>query len=211
MHRLIAALLVAAIAQACLAAPPSQPIAASVAERMQRRFDQHPVLRAEFTQEKQMAAFRKPLVSRGRLVLSRGEGMAWRIDSPLRLTYVMTESRILEIDEAGKLSVRSSRDVPGIEQVGRIFRALISANFDVLGNTFTIHQEGEPNAWRVTLVPRPGPIAQFMRQIRLSGGRHVDRVSIEEVSGDLTTISFRSFAEDDALAVDERAWFGASR
>ena len=206
MRRLITALFLSVTAGTCAA---STPAAADVATRIQRRLEQYPVLRAEFTQEKQMAAFKKPLLTRGRLVLARGEGVVWQIDAPLKLTYAMSESRIVEIAEDGKATVRNAKDLPGIVQVGRVFRALLSANLDALADTFTVAQDGTPEAWRFVLTPKAGPVSQFMRRIRLTGSRYVDRIVIEETNGDTTTIVFRSFTEHNALTADERAWFGA--
>lgn len=206
MRRLIAVLFLSFAAGTCAS---STPAAADIATRIQHRLEQYPVLRAEFTQEKQMAAFKKPLLTRGRLVLARGEGVVWQINTPLKLTYVMSERRIIEIAADGRATVRSAKDLPGIDQVGRVFRALLGANLDALADTFSVSQEGTPDAWRFVLTPKPGPVSQFMRRIRLSGSRYVDRIVIEETNGDTTSIVFHSFTEHNALSADERGWFEA--
>lgn len=184
------------------------PDAASLSAQFASRLEQHPVLRAQFIQEKQMAAFKKPLVTRGRLVFVRGEGVLWKIEAPLKLTYVLTDNRIVEIGEDGKAIARSAKEVPGIEQVGRVFRALLGAQTSAVADIFTIAPEGTPDAWRMTLSPKPRPLSQFMRQIRLAGGRHVEHIDIEEANGDKTAIAFRNTSEHDSPSAEERAWFG---
>ena len=155
-----------------------------------------------------MAAFKKPLQTRGRLVFARGQGVIWQIDAPLKLTYVLGEDRIVEISEDGIAQVRTARDIPGLAQVGSLFRALLGAQTEALAELFTITPEGAIDAWHLTLVPKPGPIAQAMREIRMSGNRHVERIRIEEANGDSTTLVFRNLREDRALLPAERERFG---
>lgn len=209
MRLLIAALFLAAAATASAAAAEPAPNAADVSMRLNRNLEQHPVLRAEFVQEKHMAAFKKPLVTRGRLVFVRGEGVLWKIESPLKLTYVLADNRIVEIGEDGAARTRTAQDVPGLAQVGQVFRALLGAQTDALAGYFTIAAQGSPEAWRLVLTPRPGPLGQFMRQIQLAGARHVERIRIEEAGGDATVIAFRDIAEQDSLSAQERSLFGA--
>jgi hypothetical protein len=47
-----------------------------------------------------------------------------------------------------------------------------------------------------------------MREIRMSGGRHVERIRIEEANGDSSTLVFLNTTEDRALAPAERERFG---
>lgn len=203
MQRLIAALLIAVAAGAWAA-----PTADDLTLRLNQRLSQHPVLRAEFVQEKRMAAFKRPLVTRGRLVFVRGQGVLWIIEAPLRLTYVLTDDRIVEIGEDGKAQTRTVQEVPGLAQVGRVFRALLGAQTDALKDMFTVAPEGSPDAWQLVLTPKPGPVGQYMRQIQLAGSRHVDKIRIEEGNGDATTISFRNTSESDSASAEERARFG---
>ncbi|MBP9713925.1 MAG: outer membrane lipoprotein carrier protein LolA [Sterolibacterium sp.] len=179
-----------------------------LAARMAQRFEQTPVIRAEFMQEKAMAAFKKPLMTRGRLVFARGQGVIWKIEAPLRLTYVLGEDRITEMGEDGVAQVRTAQDVPGLAQVGRVFRALLGAQTEALRELFTIAPEGSVDAWRLQLTPKPGPLAQAIKKIQLAGGRHVERIRIEEGNGDATTIAFSHTSEDRMLTSAEREAFG---
>lgn len=192
-------------------APPTAvaaPTTAELAARMAQQLEQAPVMRAEFTQEKTMAAFKRPLQTRGRMIFARGQGVIWQIEAPLTLTYVFGDDRIVEIGEDGVAQIRTAHDIPGLAQVGSLFRALLSAQTKALAENFTVTLEGTLDAWHLTLVPRPGPLAQAMRGIRMSGGRHVEHIRIEEANGDSTTLNFRNTNEDRALTPAERGRFG---
>lgn len=182
-------------------------LSAHFAQRMQ----QHPVLRAEFIQQKQMAAFKKPLVTNGRLVYLRNEGVIWKLEAPIKLAYIMTDRSIVEIGEDGKANVRNAKDVPGIEQVGRVFRSLLGAQSSAVSDLFTVSSTGALAAWQMTLTPKPGPLNQFMTQIQLNGGRNVDQIFIDETNGDKTTITFRNTTESGSLTPEEQALFGVQK
>lgn len=173
--------------------------------QLAQQFEKRPVVRAEFVQSKAMAAFKKPLVTRGRLVFVRGKGVLWQIEAPLSLGYVLTDERIVEIAADGTKQMRSAQDLPGLAQVGRVFRALLGAQTSALQDVFTSKAEGKLEAWQLTLQPKPGPVGQFMRQITLEGGRYVERIRIEEGNGDITIISFRNSTEATMPSAEEVA------
>jgi Outer membrane lipoprotein carrier protein LolA-like len=184
------------------------PDVAELSRQFAQRLEQRPVLRAEFVQQKQMAAFRKPLITRGRLVYIRNEGVIWKIESPLKLAYVLTDKRIVEIGEDGRATVRNAQEVAGLEQVGRVFRALLGAQPEAVSDLFTVSASGSMAAWQMNMIPKPGPLTQVMAKIQLSGGRNLDRLVIEETGGDSTVIAFRNTSEADAPSTEERTLLG---
>jgi len=206
MHRLIAscAVFLLILPLAAVAGPTT----AQLAARMAQRIEQAPVLRADFTQEKQMAAFRKPLQTRGQFTFASGQGVIWQIEAPLKVAYVLGEDRIVEIGEDGAAQVRTARDIPGLAQVGALLRALLGAQTDTLAELFTVTPAGTLDAWFLTLTPKPGLLAQAMREVRMNGSRHVERIYIEEANGDSITLNFGNFREDRALLPAERERFG---
>lgn len=179
-----------------------------IAAQLGARLEQVPVLRAEFVQSKQMAAFKKPLQTRGRLVFARQNGVLWQIEQPLKLTYVLQENRMLEIGDDGNVQARTSKDQPGIAQIGRIFRALLGGQTKALADLFDASGSGDAErGWTLTLTPRTPQVAQFIRRIALNGSRYVDSIRIEEAGGDTATIKFRQTGEAAALNDEERKLF----
>lgn len=160
--------------------------------RIGAQIEQYPVLRAEFTQSKQTAAMKRPLVTVGRLVYSRPHGVLWQIEQPYRMSFVLGEDRIVEIGPDGVRRERSLREVPGLAQVGRVFRALLGANNAALREYFEATVQGDPTRWTIVLKPRQPQLAQFLTGLQLSGGRFVDSIAIDESGGDTTQIRFRN-------------------
>ena len=202
MRRLILPFL-AAFAGSLYAAP-----ADDIAARLGARLEQAPVLRAEFVQTKEMAAFKKPLITRGRLVFARQQGVLWQIEQPLKLTYVLQEGRMLEIGDDGIAQARNAQDAPAVAQIGRIFRALLGGQTKALADLFDSTGSGDAEqAWTLILTPRTAQVTQFIRRITLTGGRYVDSIRIEEASGDTATIRYRQTKEARELNAEERALF----
>jgi hypothetical protein len=183
--------------------------AAETLARIAAQIEQYPVLRAEFVQNKQMAAMKRPLVTTGQLTFSRQHGVLWQIEQPYRVSYVLGEQRIVEISADGVRRERGMRDVPGLAQVGRVFRALLGADTAALQAYFDITVEGDVGQWDIRFKPRQAQLAQFLTGMRLTGGRFVDSIKIDEANGDSTQIRFRQSQGVAAPSAVELQLFGA--
>lgn len=173
--------------------------------RIHARLSQAEAIHADFVQTKEMAAFKKPLVTRGTLVFAPREGVLWQIEQPLRLTYVLRDERMLEIGADGREQVKIARELPGIAHVARVFRALLGGQTQALDEFFDSRLSGDPDkAWSIELTPRAAQTAQFVRRIVLKGGRDLDEIRMEEASGDATHIRFTRTRTDAALSTEER-------
>jgi hypothetical protein len=159
MRRLLAAALLCVAAPAALPAYSAEP---DLLERIGAQIGQHAVVRAEFTQTRQMAAMKRPLATSGRLVYARQQGVLWQIEQPYRIGYVLGEERIAEIAADGTRRERRVRDVPGLAQVSRVLRALFGAEAAVLREHFEVTQRGDVTKWELELKPRQPQLAQFL-------------------------------------------------
>lgn len=196
-----------AIGAAALAAP-LPACAAEVLSQIGAQIEQFQVIRAEFVQTKQMAALKRPLVTSGHLTFSRQYGVLWQIEKPYRVSYVLGETKIVEIGGEGTRRVRETRDVPGLAQVGRVFRAMLGANSDALREYFDVAAQGTPARWAIELTPRQSQLAQFLRGMQLTGGRFVEEIRISEAGGDNTLIRLSNSQGAATLDGAEAALFG---
>jgi hypothetical protein len=194
----------------CLAGPllAAEP---DLLERIGAQIGQHAVVRAEFTQTRQMAAMKRPLATSGRLVYARQHGVLWQIEQPYRIGYVLGEERIAEIAADGARRERRVRDVPGLAQVSRVLRALFSADAAVLREHFEVAQRGDASKWELDLKPRQPQLAQFLTALQVSGGRFVDAIRMEEAGGDVTQIRFRNSQPAAAPDAAELQLFGPEK
>jgi hypothetical protein len=181
--------LAAAALGVCVAGSAAEP---EMLARIGAQIGQHAVVRAEFTQTRQMAVMKRPLVTSGRLVYARQQGVLWQIDQPYRMTYALGEERMAEIGADGARRERRLRDVPGLAQVSRVLRALFGADTAVLQEHFEITLRGDTAKWELELKPRQAQLAQVITALQVSGGRFVEAIRMEEAGGDTTQIRFRN-------------------
>ena len=204
MYRLAVILLALATAASCPALAAEVDTLSSIGAQL----DHYAVLRSDFKQSKQMSALKRPLATSGHLVFSREHGILWQIEQPYRMTYVLGDDRIVEISADGTRRERGLRDLPGLTQMSKIFRAVFSANTAALRDVFEIGVRGDPAKWEIELKPRQAQIAQFLDGLQLSGGRFVEKIRISEVGGDTTLILFHNTQNYSALNETEVLLFG---
>ncbi|MDR1367890.1 MAG: outer membrane lipoprotein carrier protein LolA [Candidatus Accumulibacter sp.] len=182
--------------------------------RIAKSVEQAPVIRANFEQIKTIRSLKRPLRLSGRLVFSRRHGVLWAIEYPYRMTYVLGEERVVEIGGDGTRRERASSELSGFAQTARIFRALLSAEtqvlkdyFDARGKTSIEREGGEPISWELSLLPKREPLARFLSGMRVSGSRFIESLVIDEALGDRSEIRFSGARGDVALSEDEQALF----
>lgn len=198
MRRCIVALVAClAITSAAAAATTEEPLLTRVAANLSRPV----VLRAEFTQTKTVAALTRPLVTSGRFVYARQQGILWKIEKPYRATYSLTENGVAEVDATGAV-IKHGSGGAGMQHVSRIFRALFEPDFKLLEQYFTPSATGDADRWDLALAPR-GPLKQVFKNAHVRGGRYVEEVRFDEANGDTLTIRFVHMKEAVALDGDE--------
>ncbi|MCB5183729.1 outer membrane lipoprotein carrier protein LolA [Methylobacillus gramineus] len=195
---------VAWLATSILTIPSSQAADAELLSAIGKQIEQHQVVRADFTQTKQMASLKRPLLTHGKLVYSSRHGVLWQIERPYRVSYLLGETKIIEISADGSRKERGVRDIPGLAQVGRVFRAMLGANTQALKDHFDATVTGTPQQWNIVLQPKQAQVQQFLQQLKLNGNQFVEQIEIAETSGDLTQIKFSNSTASAPSALEQQ-------
>jgi hypothetical protein len=177
-------------------------------EEILQRLAEPQVIRAQFEQERLIADMERPTISRGRIVVSRRDGLLWRIESPVQVTLAFAPQAIIETGPDGVRRLRAQgRNVE--TQIGRVMRGILGADAEALRAGFDATASGNAERWSIRLVPRPREMARVLREIRLAGGRHMETIEVEETTGNQTTIRMRAFSSGQELDAAEREYFKA--
>lgn len=181
------------------------PLAAGPRERLATR----PVLRGDFVQEKHLAGFPAPLLSRGRFLLVRDRGIAWDTREPVASDVVLTaEERILRRDEGAVRRFAHRRSGPGARETQALLQALLAGDLDTLATRFEMEEgAGGAGAWTLSLRPRAPALRRVFARIDVAGDRFVERVEIVSGEGERTVITFAGVEGADAPTADEAARF----
>lgn len=173
-----------------------------------KRLSEPRVVRAQFVQERALADLERPFLSRGRIVVSREQGVLWQVDSPVKLALAFTPSQIIETGSDGTRRLRAQgRSVE--TQIGRVLRGILASDAETLRTNFDATAAGSPERWTIRLAPRPREMARVLREIRLAGSGHLEMIEVEETSGSQTTLRMRAVVVADRLEPGELDYFKA--
>jgi len=205
MKKLLAALVLTIVCSTTTAASD----APDLLSRIVAQLSEPAVVRAGFVQEKKIAVLSRPIVSRGRVIVSRRDGLIWLIEVPLRMSIVFSDSLIIETDAEGKRRVHDDSDNRIQAEVGRVFHGLLAADLGILDRYFSLQATGDTQHWRIDLTPRSAVLGKFIKVLQLTGGQTIETIRIEEPNNDTTLIRLLNVATADSLSADEQALISA--
>lgn len=165
-------------------------------------------IRGKFVQQRHLAGLSKPLESSGTFLFAREAGIEWHTLVPFDSQFLLTESGITQRDEGGETLRIEASDQPALTVVSRVFFALFSLDFTALSHDFEMRGARAATGWRLELTPRSEALRKVFRQAALTGDTAVQRVVLEEGSGDSSTIDLSAVEFDPkGPTPDERRRF----
>ncbi|GGD61548.1 hypothetical protein GCM10010985_14550 [Caballeronia grimmiae] len=177
---------------------------------MTSRLGQVKGVRAQFTQTQTLAAMKQPLVSTGAFVFYRERGVIWRVLTPYKATFVITDAGVAEVDANGKrVGTKSAQGVRGVAQVSKMMRAMLGGDLSALYSQFDVDAQGSPSQWTLGLKPNQPQLAQSIKGLRMKGGAFLQSLRIELANGDVTQIDFTQSEALDDVPAAERGLLGA--
>lgn len=155
-----------------------------------RRMDNAVVIRGDFEQIKTIKGFKKPLLSRGRFLIARGQGIQWLTLEPFPSTLVVTRERLMTVTEGG-VQQMDARQEPGLRAVNELLMAVLGGDLRALSKRFQVDGALQGSqGWRMSLVPKDEALRRFIARIDMEGDRHVQQVRLTEGAGDESRIRF---------------------
>ncbi len=196
---------------AAVAAPASSAAAhsanAALVSNIAARLARVGAIRAEFRQTQTLSAMKQPRVSTGSMLFDRRAGVVWRIETPYRATYVITDGGVREVGADGRLVAAGGGR--GVAQVSRMMRDMLGGDLSALYAQFDVEASGTPERWRMVLRPNQPQLAQAVRVLEMSGGAYLGRLDMTFANGNASALEFARPTPVDAPAPAERAWLEA--
>lgn len=182
--------------------------AADLLADVRARLGQPAVLRGEFAQSKQVAGFKKALLSKGDFLVARERGVVWRTREPFAGVLKLTPNEIVAT-QGGELAFRLTASAePSVRVINGLMFSLLNGDIAALAEQFTLDGSVEGKSWTMSLLPKQAAFAKVLTRIELSGDLYVRRIAMHEANGDRTVIQFhKQTAEPAKLSADEAARF----
>jgi hypothetical protein len=147
---------------------------------------------AEFTQKKILRALKRPLTSKGRLVMVTGDGVLWQVRDPITARIVIKRNALIQWDDENVPRRRDLGQSPIFQALTKVFMAVFSGTVTGLSTSFAVEAHVEGAKWRLILVPRDPQMTQVISTIHVSGGRYIESLAMHEGQGDQIQIQFRN-------------------
>ena len=165
-------------------------------------------VKTAFVQEKKMALFNHPLVTRGSIWVEPPHRLLWRVESPMRYALALDGSRIRQWDgETGKTTSLSLDGNPVFAAVTEQLNAWFGGRYGLLAQDYDVERQAAAPA-TFTFVPKPtAPSAKMLESVTVvfrEDARYIASIRIADRGGDVTTLTF----VDTELNVplDPKAW-----
>jgi outer membrane lipoprotein-sorting protein len=168
---------------------------------LQAQLREAPVVRGQFVQQKFLRSLAQPLTSTGLFTLSASNGLLWELRAPLHQDLLLTPSAMFRRDDGGKWqalpqSIGSARET-------RMFLTVLGGDTKALEDNFDIALSGTAADWQLVMTPRSALLKQIFTDIRISGGKLVQRIELRETQGDRTVMEMKNTRADTKLNEDE--------
>lgn len=165
-------------------------------------------VRTRFVQEKKMALFKKPMITKGAILLEMPGKLMWKVESPVKYVLLIDGQHAKQWDgETGKTVNIALADQPVFAAVTQQLRAWFAGNYRVLSKDYTIKKlDGEQLAFE--FIPKPDvPQAKMLKRITVTfqkDKKYISLFQIEDSGGDLTKMVFEETSIN--AEIDKKEW-----
>ena len=161
---------------------------ATAAAQVRGRLLFAPLIKGDFSQQRQLSAIDKPLASAGRFIFWRDHGLYWETQKPFYQGTTYLAEQVLSWHRPGVPSPETGINSRIQLALGKVLVNIF--NFDnALEEQFDIHWQPDEDLWQVELVPIDKHIKQVLQKITLQGKQQVEQITLLDNSGQRTVIA----------------------
>jgi len=191
----------------CLAVPAKAADDPALLREIQSRLTLDAVIRGDFTQTRQLAGIKKPLVANGAFVVEKTRGVLWRALTPFPQTTRITQGEILQKDGERVLMVLQADKEPAIHAISRVLFSVFAGDISALTEYFAYTGRIDGKHWQLSFTPKSDALRAVIASMALEGDSVVRQVTLTSAAGDMTRIAFTNVATAALLTADEHAGF----
>lgn len=162
--------------------------------RLSEQFASIQTVQTRFVEKKTIRILQQQMELTGSLAVEKPERLAWRVEKPLACIIIIADGTVSQWDEdSGKVQSFSSRSNPVFAMVLDQMQNWFSGDFISLLADYDVSVK-QQNPLLLTFVPHEdSPNARAIQQVCVTirdDLRYAQAISIEDTSGDTTTITF---------------------
>ncbi|WP_332839866.1 outer membrane lipoprotein carrier protein LolA [Photobacterium phosphoreum] len=163
------------------------------------------IVRGDFSQSRTMAMFNQPLVSNGTFIIAENSGLWWHQTAPMAVSLVLTQDKLSQQFDNQPAQIITAAQNPMVFYFSHIFLALFNGDTAALNQQFSLKLTTLPpetgttdththtatkKQWQLVLTPKQAPLNKVFTTITLQGGKFINQLTLAEIRGDKTVITF---------------------
>ena len=165
-------------------------------------------VQVEFVQEKKMSVFVSPITLRGSLYWERPDSFAWHIISPVEYAIIMRQGVARQWEgEHNTIQEFKTGSNPIMRVASQQLQRWFSGNYQQLAIEYNVSLVSHDPLVLACTPHKNSPEASFITRVSIQFRkdlRYIDKITIEEVSGDITNIQFENAHLNETIPAD--AW-----
>ncbi|WP_299019760.1 outer membrane lipoprotein carrier protein LolA [uncultured Photobacterium sp.] len=160
--------------------------------QLQQQLSTQTLVRGDFEQVRKMEMFSAPLKSEGQFLLAQEQGLHWQQTQPFPVSLILTQNKLSQQFGDSKPQVVAAEQNPMVFYFSHVFLSLFKGDTSQLNEQFDIKllDSGSEDKWLLVLTPKSAPLNAVFKTIRLTGDRFIEQLTLTEVRGDVTDITF---------------------
>jgi outer membrane lipoprotein-sorting protein len=176
------------------AASTEAPGVSELLTRIGEKVAEFKTLKTDFVQEKNLAIFKRKIIMRGRIYLQKPNTIAWHVDKPVKYSVLITDTAIRQWDEdTDQVQEIPFSKNPVFKIVLNQLTTWFSGNYGSLLNEYTVKvMQQQPYVFE--FMPKETNFSRkIVRSITITfreDEKYLEKIKIQEMSGDSTTITF---------------------
>lgn len=139
----------------------------------------------DFYQEKRIVGFPQSIKTQGKFIIENRE-LVWQTQIPIQNTIKINSNGIYVLSPQ---KIWEKKDQQYDKQ---FFLDLIDLDFAQLQKNFNIKLSGTLSSWHIDLVPTGIILPKIFKTIKISGGKFIQYILLEEGNGDVSEIRFKN-------------------
>ena len=165
-------------------------------------------VQVDFVQEKKMAIFSSSIVMKGSLTWERPDSFAWRIASPIEYAIIMRQGMARQWEgEHNTVQEFKMSANPVLRVASQQLQRWFSGNYQQLASEYDVSLVSRQPMALTCMPHKDSPEAGFIKRVSIQFRedlRYINRITIEEVSGDQTDIHFENARLN--VTIPDDAW-----
>ena len=163
-------------------------------------------LEGNFVQTKGMTGSDRTFISRGRVIISPENGIAWFYEKPYKSILVVAEDHItqkIRDNEPKRLNV-SDNEI--YRQIASSIECVFFGDFETMFNVFNGNFKKDENIWQISLSPKDEMLSVFISSIVIKGKDEIKSLMLTENTGDTILYEFENLKQRTGNNEEKAVW-----